>query len=375
MGSEEKELDELRRIAKFFHSIVENIPAMVFVKDVEALRFVLFNRAGEQLLGIPRADLLGKTDYDFFPPDEADFFRTKDVETIERGEVVEIPAERLMTRGGERLLHTKKIVIAGDDGAPQYLLGISHDITARVRAEKDLEQLRSAVAAAVVHDFRSPLHAILLQLELLATRIGEDASAQSVVDSIRWDVTRLVRLTTDMLDATRVAIEDVPLMREVVDLGAIVARIADGMRPRLAPHPVELRVRPVPPVSVDPARIEQIVQNLLDNAAKYSPEHAPIGIDIEPHAGGACIRVTDRGSGIAPNDLPRLFDRFFQTHTARELGKGFGLGLFIAKGLVLAHGGRIDVESELGRGSEFRVWFPGTAGEDSADETMDETLD
>jgi PAS domain S-box-containing protein len=360
MGSAESELQELRRIARFFHSIVENIPNMVFVKDAEDLSFVLFNRAGEQLLGIPREDLLGKTDYDLFPRDEADFFRTKDMETIHAGEVVEIPEEPLLTRSsGERLLNTKKIVVTGDDGSPQYLLGISQDITARRKAERDLEQLRSAIAAAVVHEFRSPLQAILLQLELLRHRLAGDDGAQAALHTIRNDVSLLARLTNDMLDATRVAIEDVSLFRDVVDPGELVTRIVDGMQHRFAPRPVVVRVRgAVPPVSLDAARLEQILQNLLDNAAKYAPGATPIQVDVEGDVAGVCIRVIDQGPGIDPNDLPRVFDRFYQSSDARERKNGFGLGLFITKGLVVAHGGRIDVESEPCRGTVFKIWFP-----------------
>lgn len=360
MGSAEIELQELRRIARFFHSIVENIPNMVFVKDAEDLRFVLFNRAGEELLGIPRADLLGKTDYDFFPRDEADFFRTKDMETVRAGGVVEIPEEPVLTRThGERLLHTKKIVVTGDDGAPGYLLGISQDITARRQAEQDLEQLRSAVAAAVVHEFRSPLQAILLQLEMLGDRLAGDEGAQAALRAIRGDVSHLARLTNDMLDATRVAIEDVPLSREVVDPGELVTGIVDGLRHRFVPHPIAVRVRgPVPPVSLDPARVEQILQNLLENAAKYAPGETPIQVDVEGHTTGVNVRVIDQGPGIEPNDLPRVFDRFYQSSGARDRKNGFGLGLFITKGLVVAHGGHIDVESEPCRGSAFRIWFP-----------------
>src|SRR5262245_26660340 len=191
MGSGEDDPDELQRLAKFFHSIVENMPAMVFVKDAEDLRFVMFNRAGEQLIGIPRADLLGKTDYDFFPPDEADFFRAKDMETIERGDVVEIAEEPLATRGGERLLHTRKIVLADDSGKPRYLLGISEDITEKRAAERELDKLRASVAAAVVHDFRSPLQAILLHLETLASSITRDNAALSAHAAIRGRVNHL----------------------------------------------------------------------------------------------------------------------------------------------------------------------------------------
>jgi len=359
MGRKGSELDELQRIAKFFHSIVENMPAIVFVKDAEHLRFVMFNRAGEELIGIPRDDLLGKTDYDFFPPDEADFFRAKDKETIERGEVVEIAEEPLLTRNGERFLHTKKIVLADDNGKPQYLLGISQDITERRAAERDLEKLRASVAAAVVHDFRAPLQAILLHLETLAPSSTRDNAALNAHAAIRSRVNHLVRLTEDMLDTTRVAIEDVPLTREVVDLPVLVKMIVEALRPRLMPYGVEVHSRTaVPPVSVDPARLEQIIQNLLDNAAKHASSAVPIRVEVDRDATGACIRVIDHGPGIEPTELPHVFDRFYQTSRGRERKQGMGLGLFITKGLVAAHGGRIDIESVVGCGTTFRVWLP-----------------
>jgi two-component system OmpR family sensor kinase len=120
-----------------------------------------------------------------------------------------------------------------------------------------------------------------------------------------------------------------------------------------------VRVRgPVPPVALDSARLEQILQNLLENAAKYAPGATPIQVDVDGDAAGVCVRVIDQGPGIDPDDLPRVFDRFYQSTSARERKNGFGLGLFITKGLVVAHGGRIDVESERCRGSVFRIWFP-----------------
>jgi PAS domain S-box-containing protein len=352
------ELEELRRIAKFFHSIVETIPDMVFVKDADDLRFVLFNRAGEELLGVPRADMLGKNDYDFFPTRDADFFRAKDMETLRAGGVVEIPEEVLMTRAhGKRLLHTKKIVISDADGSPRYLLGISQDITARRTAEIELDTLRSTVAAAVVHDLRAPLQSILFQLEVLAAGTADESKTAAA--EIRHDIERLSRLTNDLLDSTRVAIEDLPLASEIVDLAVLVPATVDAIRARVLPHPVVVRTHePLPPTSIDPARLEQILQNLLENAAKYSVDATPIEIEVTAEDDGVCIRVIDRGLGIDPAELPRVFDRFYRSKSAHPRGPGFGLGLFITKGLVIAQAGRIDVHSELGKGSVFRIWFP-----------------
>ena len=131
--------DEVRRSETFISSILENLPDMIFVKEAKDLRFVRLNKAGEDLLGYLRGELMGKNDYDFFPYDEADFFTAKDREVLACGRLLDIPQEPIQTRSGEvRYLHTKKIPIAGKDGMPQYLLGISEDITDRRQVEQAL---------------------------------------------------------------------------------------------------------------------------------------------------------------------------------------------------------------------------------------------
>ena len=128
---------ERERLFLFLNSIVENIPDMVFVKDAKSLKFVLFNRAGEQLLGYRRADLIGKNDYDLFPKAEADFFTGKDRAVLRDKTLLDIPEEPIETgHSGERILHTKKIPILDGQGEPVYLLGISEDITDRHHVEQ-----------------------------------------------------------------------------------------------------------------------------------------------------------------------------------------------------------------------------------------------
>jgi len=144
----------LSRMNAFLDSILENIPNMIFLKDARELRVVRFNRAGENLLGHSREDVLGKNDYDLFPKEQADFFTEKDRKVLHGKEVVDIPEESIQTRNkGERILHTKKVPILDGNGEPEYLLGISEDITDRKRAEEKLisalDSLRKAVSATI----------------------------------------------------------------------------------------------------------------------------------------------------------------------------------------------------------------------------------
>jgi len=141
---------ELRQANAFLDSVIDNIPNMVFIKDAEELRFVRFNRAGEDLVGYKREDLLGKNDYAFFPKDQADFFAEKDREVLRRGTLLEITEEPILTqKKGSRILHTKKIPILGPQGKPAYLLGISEDITERIQDEQQLREFSLAMENAL----------------------------------------------------------------------------------------------------------------------------------------------------------------------------------------------------------------------------------
>jgi PAS domain S-box-containing protein len=137
---------------RFLDAIVENIPDMIFVKDAETLLFERFNRAGEQLLGWSRGELLGKTDHDFYPKEQADFFHAKDRETLRAGKLVDVPEEPIDTKHqGRRWLHTRKVPVLAEDGTPLYLLGISEDITERKAAEERAHALERELASVMRH--------------------------------------------------------------------------------------------------------------------------------------------------------------------------------------------------------------------------------
>ena len=137
-----------QRTNQFLEAVLENIPHMVFVKEARDLVFVRFNRAGEELLGVERAQILGKNDYDFFPRDQAEAFHAADRETLRGSSVLDIPEEPIQTKHGPRLLHTKKVVIRDAGGAPSYLLGISEDITERRVAEEARLRLTAIVESS-----------------------------------------------------------------------------------------------------------------------------------------------------------------------------------------------------------------------------------
>lgn len=172
--------EQLRDSQSFLDSVIENIPNMIFVKDAKELRFVRFNRAGEELLGYSREEMIGKNDYDFFPKDQADFFTEKDHAVLRSKNTVDIEEEPVNTRYGIRFLHTKKIPILNKDGEPEFLLGISEDITERKEAEKQRMDLAREQAA------RGEAEKIATRMTFLSkasTALSENLNKASMIEN------------------------------------------------------------------------------------------------------------------------------------------------------------------------------------------------
>ena len=399
----------------FLDAIFENIPHMIFVKDAERLAFSRFNRAGEELLGMPRSALLGKTDHDFWPADQVAHFIAKDRETLAGGKLLEIDEEPIQTARGLRWLRTKKIPLRDSAGVPRFLLGISEDITdqklvyeellrtrqelerrvaertadlSRLNAElsqevaerklaeealsKSEEQLRQAqkmeavglLAGGVAHDFNNLLTVIAGYAEAL---LGDSATSPAMKDDlcqINKAAEQAATLTRQLLAFSRRQV----LKPEVLDLNLIILDLEKMLR-RLIGEDISLRVqlskRPAL-VKADPGQVEQVILNLVVNARDAIESGGRIAIESshvelsEPgrsaHA-NVLLTVKDSGQGMDDVTRARIFEPFF---TTKERGRGTGLGLATVYGIVEQSGGTITVNSVPGGGSTFKVYLPAT---------------
>jgi PAS domain S-box-containing protein len=228
-----------------------------------------------------------------------------------------------------------------------------------VSAQKEIEKLRCEFEAMVVHDLRNPIQSILMGLELLQTKVDiHNPLTAPLLERLQRSALGLAQIARDLLDAARVDLARIPLKCVSLDVAACSRAVVERMRSTLGARSIVVEASEVPPAMVDPIRLDQILTNLIENAGKYSAEDTTIRVAVQRSGDGVEIAVTDQGMGIAPEEVPKLFDRFYQTKRARDRGAGLGLGLYITKGFVEAHGGRIEAESKLGEGSTFRVWLP-----------------
>ena len=237
-------------------------------------------------------------------------------------------------------------------------------------SQHELAALHDELAVGIAHDMRTPVSSILLQIDLLLER-GEQRGDHIIVPivalgRVRDAAIRISRMVDDLFDASRIELRQIALDPQRMSLRDALTNLVAQLEPALN-RTIELDARvDLPPVLADPERLDEIFTNLLENAAKYSHPGRPIAVRVEPDGVGVIVTVEDEGSGILAEELPRVFDRFYQAKTTRRKKSGLGLGLYITKGLVEAHGGRIWVESRAGQGTRFHVWLP------SADRASDD---
>jgi signal transduction histidine kinase len=224
---------------------------------------------------------------------------------------------------------------------------------------RSLQSEREDLLRAVSHDLRNPLQIVLLQAERIHRLAPADAvKERKAADTICAAAKLMAVLIRDLVEAVRLEAQAVVLAREPVDLArwiperlALQAGVLDVGR-------VEVAIEQgLPPVSADPIRLERVLTNLVANALKYSTPPAPVRVGVARRDGAVLVSVSDRGVGIAPEDVPRLFQRF-QRGRLTQRTEGLGLGLYIVRTLVEAHGGRVWVESVPGEGSTFSFTLP-----------------
>ncbi|HET6561377.1 MAG TPA: PAS domain-containing sensor histidine kinase [Marmoricola sp.] len=286
-----------------------------------------------------------------------------------------LPEELPSTRAARREHFRDQLIWVGADPAHQRALSVSagpvidvdgafrgsvlsyHDVTDLMAALR----VKDEFVASVSHELRTPLTSIMGFLELVLDDEVVSPSVREQLEVIHRNGERLLGLVGDLLLTAQAAEGRMPLTKQATDLSALAEQAVEQLLPRAAAKGVTVRcdLAPDAMLLVDPLRARQVVDNLVCNAVKYTPVGGTVVLTVIDLAGEVVLTVRDTGIGIAAEDRERLFTRFFRASEAHDLAiQGVGLGLAICKSIVDAHGGTIELDSEVGRGSTFRVRLP-----------------
>ena len=363
---------DIYRNEAFLESIIENIPNMIFVKEAKELRFVRFNKAGEELLGYPRHDLIGKNDYDLFPRNQAEFFVEHDRKVLNTGSLLDVPEETIDTKfNGPRILHTKKLPVTDEAGAPLYLLGISEDITARKQADEQVRALNQklkenlteieavnkeleAFSYSVSHDLRAPLRSMAgfsqALLEDHAHLLNDQG--KNYLKRISDAGQRMGLLIDGLLNLSRLARKE--MRRDEVDISALARTVAADLSKADPARCVEFVAADGVRALGDAQLLQIALDNLLGNAWKFTgKQNAPkIEFGRTEKDGEPVYFVRDNGAGFDIAYADKLFGAFQRLHSAAEFS-GTGIGLATVQRIIHRHGGKIWAESAVGQGTTF----------------------
>ncbi|WP_416675326.1 PAS domain-containing hybrid sensor histidine kinase/response regulator [Egbenema bharatensis] len=384
---------------KFLRQVIDVVPSYIFVKDAEGY-FLVVNQAGATVHGLPAEDVLGRREIDLFPsqPERFDEHMAINREVMKSRQPTLTPMEPLMNAQGEVRWY-KTIISPFIDAAGQVqgIIGASTDITDLKAIEEELRQAKDAAESAnqakseflanMSHELRTPLNTILGFTELMLNDENLTAAQREDLSIINRSSEHLLELIDEILDLSKIEAGQMSLDERPFNLHSLLRDLVQMMRAKATAKGLNLAIEyssDVPAcIQADPQKLRQILINLLSNAIKFTslgqvilrirradrtaPDRsAKLNLSTsfppldwsDPTRFPLLFEVEDTGFGIAPEELPSIFDAFVQTEAGRRTQRGTGLGLAISHRLVMLMGGAIHVSSTVGVGTTFQFWVP-----------------
>ncbi len=357
---------ELRANEAKYRALFETTPNGITLTDLEG-KLVLCNQQTATLHAYDSPDeMVGLNVYELIVPADRQLAALNAQKTLNEGRINS--AEYLMQRkdGTTFPAEISAALLRDAANAPTGFIGITHDITERNRAmqaERNLIKLREEFIASVANDLRNPLFSLMGYLDLMANGNGSDPQTrQEFLARASKDANRLQVMVNELLDFSILENQGLALNWEKVDIVAVVQEVVQSFHDQAEARRITLLFSPKIPsqvVDLDASRMRRVLANLVENAIKFSEIDDRIMVTVEPADGSILIHVMDQGCGIPKEERSRVFEKYYQvSHASKKNNAGSGLGLYIAKQIVDAHGGEISVESRLNAGSKFTVLLP-----------------
>ena len=350
--------EEVRASEEKFRTLVESASDQIFMVNKD-LKFMSMNAAALRLLGRKPDEVIGEPVSEVFPK-ETSANNVKNLEKVfNTGQNYSVEEE--LNFGGHLVFVSTSLSPVKDiEGKTVAVLGVVRDITEL----KKLDRMKDEFVSMVSHELRTPLTVIQgILANFLDGIVGEFSEKQKhYLVTMNDDVLRLSRIIDDILNLSKLEAGAMALHRRDTDIGDLAKKCADGLAGQASKKKISISVEStqnLPPLNIDPDKIEEVFINLINNAIKFTPESGKISVRISGTKELAEISVTDTGMGIEGDQIPHLFSKFFQIGRVQGPGtKGTGLGLAICREIIELHGGRIWAQSEPGKGSTFSFTLP-----------------
>ena len=369
-AEQDRAAEALRQSHLVLQSIMQGVNEVIFVKDVHG-RYVMINKPGAEMVGHTVEEVVGKTDFELFPVETAQAIRSTDAQVLQTGRIQTYELQMKFPSGPRNFLTTKSPQ-HGPKGEIIGMIGVSLDVTERRRLEQQMLQAQKmeaigTLSGGIAHDFNNLLTVIKGYTGLLLDSLDEPRQ-RSLVSSIDQAADRASSLTRQLLAYSRRQV----LQPKVINLNELVLNM-DKLLQRLIGEDVEMKTvaaHDLGSVKADPGQIEQVIMNLAVNARDAMPKGGSLtlettNIDLDEtyarnHPGTypgkyVMLAVSDTGIGMDAHTRSHIFEPFF---TTKSMGRGTGLGLSMVYGIVRQSGGSIEVYSEPGQGSTFKIYLP-----------------
>jgi PAS domain S-box-containing protein len=359
--------DEVSKGKTYIENLVENAGDVIISTDLED-RILTWNRGAEIILGYSKAEVIGQYLSVLLPPERFHELEEMRAKVEISGALRDIEMRSKRKDGGMIYLSLSISPIREVEGKVVGFLRVAKDVTEKRRYErrlKELDKMKSDFVSNVSHELRTPLTSIKGSVDNMLDGLTGSLNEKQVryLARIKSNTDRLSRLINDLLDLSRIESGRVELRSTTLTLTALAEEVAEHLKSLAAEKLIRIEVpSPDPKVTVwaDRDKVTQVLMNLIGNALKFTPQNGKVTVALEKNGDDYVqISVDDTGPGILPEERNKIFSKFYQfADIDRQKPKGSGLGLAISKALVEMHGGRIWVESEIGKGSTFYFTLP-----------------
>lgn len=363
--------EALLKERNMLRAVMDSTLDMIYVKDRQS-RVMMTNTVSVTNTqgAATEQDMIGLTDFDYLPQHLAQRFYEEEQHLIRTGIPILNREEPGLDRDGNIITYlTTKVPLRDAQGEIIGLVGVSRDISdlkrteeqnLRLMLEHERVELMEQLISNISHDLKTPLSVIKTTLYLLE-RLDDPTRQKGKLQTIKEQAERLEKLIQDVLMVSRLDQLAGPI-REPVDMAAVIQDVVANLRPRAEAKHQTLQINlssQLPTVAGNKEDLWRMVANLLENAINYTPSGGQISVEGRFQASGVVTIVRDSGIGIAKDQLPHIFERFYRADTARSIiNGGTGLGLSIVKLIAEQHYGNVKVESTVGEGTCFQVWLP-----------------